>query len=155
MPKFIFLWGPSTPFSKRPVHGVLTRRASASCHRIADPNLAPPATVTRACQVRANLRVTIQKHIHQCVLTGANVRGQTSPNEDTRRFPLFSCRLCSSYENRSIWEARMFAGNRGQPQDPGTCRELQMAVCPLRFVPFSAALIHAKSIVKEAAWPSA
>ena len=78
----------------------------------------------------------------QGALKGTNIRGQTEPK---RRFSLIFADSRLSLENKAI-EKRRFsqktADFRRKPQKTaGTRRKLQIGVCPLRFVPLSAALV--------------
>ena len=84
---------------------------------------------------------------YQGALKGTNLRGQTEPK---RRFlQIFAdfCRFSPFAREQSIWENAdfrrkplIFAGNRRKPQEPA--EKPQIGVCPLRFVPLSAALYY-------------
>ena len=87
------------------------------------------------------------RNIGQGALKGTNLRGQTEPK---RRFSLIFadfCRFLSFPRKQSIWETQIFAENRRFSQKTAeNRRNPQIGVCPLRFVPLSAALIGPKSL---------
>ena len=63
--------------------------------------------------------------------------GQTEPKQIFADF----CRFSPFPRKQSIWETQIFAENRWFSQkNAETRRKPQIAVCPLRFAPFSAAL---------------
>ena len=81
---------------------------------------------------------------------GERLRGRTygdkpSPNADSRRFSLIFADSRLFPENEAFGKRRFSqktADSRRKPQKPaGTRRKPQIGVCPLRFVPLSAALI--------------
>ena len=90
-------------------------------------------------------KITLALTNHQGALKGTNLRGQT---ELKRRFSLILadfCRFSPFPRKRSILELQIFAENRRfsqrNPQKTaGTRRKPQIGVCPLTFVPLSAAL---------------
>ena len=77
----------------------------------------------------------------QGALKGTNLRGQTEPK---RRFSLIFADSRLFLENKAFGKRRFSqktADFRRKPQKiAGTRRKPRIGVCPLRFVPFSAAL---------------
>ena len=85
----------------------------------------------------------IGRFLSQGALKGTNLRGQTEPK---RRFSLIFADSRLFPENKAFGKRRFSqktADFRREPQKTaGTRRKPQIAVCPLRFVPFSAALLR-------------
>ena len=71
-------------------------------------------------------------------LKGTNLRGQTQPKRRFSQIFADFCRFSPSPGKQSIWETQIFAENRRFSQETA-----QIGVCPLRFVPLSAALFTA------------
>ena len=77
----------------------------------------------------------------QGALKGTNLRGQTEPK---RRFSLIFADSRLFQENKAYGKRRFLQKATDFRREPqifaGTCRKPQIGVCPLRFVPLSAAL---------------
>ena len=87
----------------------------------------------------------LQRHYkNQGTLKGTNLRGQTEPKRTFSLIFADFCRFSFFLENKAFGKRRFSqktADFRRKPQETaGTRRKLQIGVCPLRFVPLSAAL---------------
>ena len=79
----------------------------------------------------------------QGALKGTNLRGRTEPKRRFSQIFADFCRFSPFPRKQSIWETQIFAETADFPRKPqifaGTRRKPQIGVCPLRFVPLSAA----------------